>query len=229
MNETQIQIPSSGVEALIERLRQEGVMAGQAEAEHIIHGAHKQAESILTEAQSKAQQIVDEANAAAKEIDHTAQDALKLATRDALLKLRDILLSSFSEEIGRVVGTQMADREFMAKLILALAGRVREKTGLDDSDNILLQLPEKIIGVDALKKNPEELKEGTLSHLTAAIAADLLRNGVTLGVASDLSGGLFIKLVDEEMVIDFSDKTVAALLLEHIQPRFRALLQGIVR
>jgi len=229
MHKTETYVPSSGVDALIERLRNDGVVAGQAEAENIIHDAHKRAEWIISEAQSNAQQIVDKAKVDANEINHAAQDALKLATRDAMLKLRDTLLGSFSEEVGRVVGTQMADREFMSKLILALAGRVRDKTGLDDSKNILLQLPEKIAGIEALKKNPEELKEGTLSHLTAAISADLLRKGVTLGVASDLSDGLFIKLIDEEMVIDFSDKTVAALLLEHIQPRFRALLQGIVR
>jgi V/A-type H+/Na+-transporting ATPase subunit E len=229
MPKTETHVPSSGVDALIERLRNDGVVAGQIEAENIIHDAHKRAEWIISEAQSNAQQIVDKAKADASEIDHATQDALKLATRDAMLKLRDMLLGTFSEEVGRVVSAQMADREFMAKLILALAGRVRDKTGLDDSKNILLQLPEKITGIEALKKNPEELKEGTLSHLTAAISADLLRNGVTLGVASDLSDGLFIKLIDEEMMIDFSDKTVAALLLEHIQPRFRALLQGIVR
>lgn len=229
MNGTQTHLPSSGVEALIERLRQDGVEAGQAEAENIVGDAQKHAERIIAEAQSHAEQIVEAARAEAEKIDNAAQDALKLATRDAILKLRDMLLSSFSEEVGRVVGVQMADREFMAKLILTLAGQVRDKTGLDDSNHVLLQLPEKVFGIDALKKTPEELKEGTLSHLTAAIAADLLRNGVTLSVSGDLSGGLFIKLIDEEMVIDFSDKTVAALLLEHIQPRFRTLLQGIVR
>jgi V/A-type H+/Na+-transporting ATPase subunit E len=229
MSTSQSKIPSSGVEELIARLRNDGVIAGQAEAEIIIQDAHKRAEWIIQEAESNAQQLVDKAKTEANDINNAAQDALKLATRDAMLKLRDTLLGSFSEEVGRVVGTQMADREFMAKLILALAGRVREKTGLDESEQILLQLPENIIGIEALKKNPEELKEGTLSHLTAAIAADHLRKGVTLGNTSDLSGGLFIKLVEEEMVIDFSDKTVASLLLEHIQPRFRALLQGIVR
>lgn len=229
MHTTQMPLPSSGVDALIERLRNDGVMAGQTEAEQIIQDAHKRAEQILAEARSNAQQTVDNAKAAANEISQAAQDALKLATRDAMLKLRDTLLGSFSEEVGRVVGTQMADREFMSKLILALAGRVRDKTDLDDCATILLQLPGKSAGIETLKKNPAELKEGSLSYLTAAIAADLLREGVTLGVTSDLSGGLFIKLIDEEMVIDFSDKTVAALLLEHMQPRFRALLQGIVR
>ena len=38
-----------------------------------------------------------------------------------------------------------------------------------------------------------------------------------------------ILLRNNEMVVDFTDETVAALLLEHIQPRFRALLQGIVK
>jgi V/A-type H+-transporting ATPase subunit E len=229
MQTTHSQIPSSGVEALIERLRNEGVMAGQTEAENIIQDARTRAEKIIADAELEAQQLVDKAKAEATETSNAAQDALKLATRDALLKLRDTLLGSFSEEVGRVVGTQMADREFMSKLILTLAGRVREKTGLDQSENIQILLPEHIIGLDALKKNPEELKEGTLTHLTAAIAADLLRSGVTLGTSNNLSGGLFVKLVDEEMVIDFSEKTVAGLLLEHIQPRFRALLQGIVR
>lgn len=229
MSNTPTKVPSSGVEELIARLRNDGVQAGQAEADDIIEDAHKRAEWIMHEAESKAKQIVDKAKTEANDINNAAQDALKLATRDAILKLRDTLLGSFSEEVGRVVGTQMADREFMAKLILALAGRVREKTNLDESAHILLQLPEKIVGVEALKKNPEELKEGTLSHLTAAIAADQLRKGVTLGSSSDLSGGLFLRLIEEDMVIDFSDKTVANLLLEHIQPRFRALLQGIVR
>ncbi len=229
MRTTETRVPSSGVEALIERLRQDGVVAGQAAAEIIIQDAHKHAERIIAEAQNNAQRLVDEAQKEANEIKHAGQEALKLATRDAMLKLRDTLLGSFSEEVGRVVGIQMADREFLAKLILAIAGRVRDKTGLDDCAAILLQFSEKTAGSEALKKNPEELKEGTLSHLTAAIAADLLREGVTLGVASDISSGLFIKLIDEEMVIDFSDKTVAALLLDHMQPRFRALLQGIVR
>lgn len=229
MQTTQSQVPSSGVEALIERLRHEGVMAGQSEAETIIQNAQQRAEKIIADAKGEAQQIIDKAKSEATEINTAAQDALKLATRDALLKLRDTLLGSFSEEVGRVVGTQMADREFMSKLILTLASRVRDKTGLDQSENVEILLPEHIIGLEALKKNPEELKEGTLTHLTAAIAADLLRSGVTLGASSNLNGGIFVKLVDEEMVIDFSDKTVAGLLLEHIQPRFRALLQGIVR
>lgn len=130
----------------------------------------------------------------------------------------------------RVVGEQMADQAFTEKLILALAGKVREKSGMDDNNNeMIISLPENIIGVDELRKNPEELKQGSLSHYTASIASNLLRDGVSFKVADEIKAGLSVRLVDDAMMIDFTDETVAALLLEHLQPRFRALLQGIVK
>ncbi|MDP2203379.1 MAG: hypothetical protein Q8K07_15250, partial [Methylicorpusculum sp.] len=80
-----------------------------------------------------------------------------------------------------------------------------------------------------LKKNPEELNQGILSRLTAAIAADLLREGVNFKISDQFSAGIQVKLDDQDIVIDLTDEAVSALLLEHLQPRFRALLQGIVK
>jgi V/A-type H+-transporting ATPase subunit E len=222
-------IASSGVEKLIERLREEAVNAGQAKAEDIVVNAQKRAEWIIEEAELEAKQLLEKARAEAESIKSAGLDALQLAGRDALLKLRDTLLGSFSQEVMRVVGKQMAKEDFIEQLILALAGRVREKTGLDSNREIIIQLPEDAIGTDELRKNPEELNQGALSHLTAAIASDLLREGVKFDVSDEIRGGLIVKLVDNNMTIDFSDEAVATLFLEHLQPRFRALLQGIVK
>jgi V/A-type H+-transporting ATPase subunit E len=222
-------IASSGVEALIERLRNEGVVAGQEKAEDIVSNAQKRAEWIIEEAELEAKELLDQARKQADDIKTAGQDALQLAARDAFIKLRDTLLGSFSHEVMRVVGEQMADKSFTEQLILALAGTVREKSGLDESKEIVISLPEDVMGIDELRKNPEELKQGSLSHYTASLAANLLREGVRLEITDEIEAGLFVRLVDEAMVIDFSDKAVAALLLEHIQPRFRALLQVIVK
>ena len=222
-------IASSGVEALIEKLRNEGVVAGQDKAEDIVSNAQKRAEWIIEEAEIEAKTLIEQARKEADDLSTAGKDALQLAARDAFLKLRDTLLGSFSQEVMRVVGKQMADKSFTEQLILALAGTVRDKSGIDESKKIVISLPEGIIGVDELRKNPEELKQGNLSHYTAAIAANLLRDGVSFDIADDIKAGLLIRLVDDAMVIDFTDETVAALLLEHIQPRFRALLQGIVK
>ena len=222
-------VASSGVEALIDRLKNEGVSVGQKKAEDIVLDAQKRAEWIIHEAEEEARLLLEKARTEADSILATGKDALQLAARDALIKLRDTLLNSFSREVNRVVGKQMQDPAFLEKLILSLAGTVREKTGMDNSRSLVIHLPEDVMGVDELKKNPEELKQGALSSFTASLAADMLRQGVRFEISGDHSGGLFIRLEEEEMLIDFRDETVAALLLEHIQPRFRALLQGIVK
>lgn len=222
-------VASSGVEKLIERLRDEAINTGQAKAEDIVVNAQKRAEWIVEEAELEAKQLLDKARSEAESIKSAGIDALQLAGRDALLKLRDTLLGSFSREVMRVVGKQMDKETFIAQLILALAGKVRDKAGLDSNTEIIIQLPEDAVGVDDLRKNPEELNQGVLSHLTAAIASDLLREGVTFDVSDEIRGGITVKLVDNNMTIDFSDEAVATLFLEHLQPRFRALLQGIVK
>lgn len=222
-------IASSGVETLIERLREEGINAGQMKAEDIVTNAQKRAEWIVEEAELEAEKIIADARAEAESIKAAGLDALRLAARDSLLKLRDTLLGTFSREVMRVVGKQMAKEDIIAQLIVTLAGKVRAKAGLDSSPQLTIELPEDIIGIDDLRRNPEELKQGGLSHLTAAIAADLLREGVHFEVSDQIQSGIVVKLVDNNMKIDFTDAAVAELFLAHLQPRFRALLQGIVK
>ncbi|MDP2180231.1 hypothetical protein [Methylicorpusculum sp.] len=222
-------VASSGVEELIKRLKDEAVNAGQEKAETIIVDAQKRVDWMLEEAKSEAQAILSKAHAEAETIKSAGNDALRLAGRDALIKLRDTLLGSFSKELKGVVGEQMGKEAFIEQLIMALAVRVREKTGMDSNSRITFQLPEDVVGVDALKKNPEELNQGILSRLTAAIAADLLREGVNFKISEQFSAGIQVKLDDQDIVIDLTDEAVSALLLEHLQPRFRALLQGIVK
>lgn len=229
MNEQHSKVTSSGVENLIQRLRDQGVDAGQKQAEKIVLDAQKRAEWIIEEAGLEAKVLLDKAKEQSDALRRSGEDALKLATRDALLKLRDTLLGSFSKEVQRVVGQKMDQEVFLERLILQLAGKVREELDLDIKENISLFLPNNPVGVDELKNNPDELKVGTLTHFTAAIAADMLREGVSIQVSDDVSGGLSVRLKEDDMVVDFTDETLSALLLEHLQPRFRTLLQGIVK
>ena len=69
---------SSGVQALISRLRDEGVQAGQAEAERILAQAREQAARLVAEAEAQAQELLERAarqNATDRE---AAIEALKL-------------------------------------------------------------------------------------------------------------------------------------------------------
>jgi len=222
-------ITSSGVESLIQRLREQGVEAGQETAKSLVLDAQKRAEWIIEEAEREAAQVVEAARATSESLKNSGEEALKLAMRDVLLTLRDTLLDSFSQDVQRVVGEKMEQDIFLEQLILQLASKVRDQLDLDNKEAMTLFLPNQAVGVDELKNNPEELKVGTLTHFTAALAADMLRTGVTIETAQGIQSGLSIQLKNEGMAVDFSAETISTLLLEHLQPRFRALLQGIVK
>ena len=117
----------------------------------------------------------------------------------------------------------------MEKLVLQVAGRAREQAGLDREERLTIKLPETVIGIDDLRKNPEELKEGTMAHFVLSVMASLLREGITYQPSGDIGAGLKIYLKDGDVEVDLTDEAITAVLLEHLQPRFRALLEGIVK
>ena len=57
----QAQLASSGVEALIERLREQGVEAGREEADRIVVEARRRAAQIVHEAEAHAAELVEAA------------------------------------------------------------------------------------------------------------------------------------------------------------------------
>ncbi len=220
---------SYGVEALIKRLRDEGVEEGKTQAEQLVQEACQKSAAIKEQARQEAKEIVENARKEAEALKAAGRDALELAARDAHLKLRELVMDRFSDEVRHLVGKVMEPEPFMEKLILQVVGRARDQAGLDKQERLHIKLPENLVGIDDLRKNPEELKEGTLAHFVLSVMASLLREGITYQPAGDVSAGLKVYLKDGDVEVDLSDEAIAAVLLEHLQPRFRALLEGIVK
>jgi V/A-type H+/Na+-transporting ATPase subunit E len=89
-------------------------------------------------------------------------------------------------------------------------------------------LPRAVVGLDELRRNPRELRDGALSKFALQSVADMLRSGVTFTPASDDTAGIRIVLKDTGLLVDLTDAAVASVILRHLQPRFRALLEGVV-
>jgi len=219
---------SGGIETLIARLRQEGVDEGQAEAERILAAAESRASRILTDAETDAKSRVDAAQAETDRLKRAANEALKIAMRDAVLELKQGLTERFAEQVTGTVSDLMRDDEMLKRMILVIAARAREDAGLDDANTMDVILPRAVVGLDDLRRKPEELREGSLTHFAAAAAADMLRKGVTFSRAEDDAGGIRMTLTDEGVVLDLTDRAVADVILRHLQPRFRALLENVV-
>jgi V/A-type H+-transporting ATPase subunit E len=220
-------IASSGVESLIERLRDQGVEKGREEARKIVEEAQKRAGWLLSQAEEETRQLREKAHREAEQLRTAGNEALKIAARDMNLEIKETMTRSFSDQVRRLVALQMDNAEFMRRLILELVGRVRENASLDEAGQLELLLAEGVIGLDELRRNPDEYKEGQLSHFVQSLAGEILQEGVTFGAGR--SKGIRVKLTEKNTEIDLSDAAVSELLLRHLQPRFRAFLEGVIK
>ncbi|MDJ0517818.1 MAG: hypothetical protein QNJ74_16735 [Trichodesmium sp. MO_231.B1] len=218
---------ASGVEALIDRLRNEGVNSGRTQAEQIVQEAQDRADLIVKEAEKQAAQIVKQAREESENLEWAANQALEVAFRDTVLTLKSQLTQRFTGEVQRLVGAETEKPELLQKLILEVVGSVKETVAVAEQVEVLLPL--KVQGLEELSRNPEALEQGILTHFIRLINQDLLREGISFGVTKDNKGGLQLRLIDQEVVLDLSDAAIAEVILEHLQPRFRALLEGIVK
>nr|WP_298413725.1 ATPase [uncultured Halomonas sp.] len=227
-SETASQGASSGVETLIERLRGEGVEQGREEARRIVDDAEKRATWMIEQAERDAQELREQAREDARRLENSAREALRVAARDSVLEMQTTLTHRFRDHLRWLVGQTLSQEDLLQRLILELAARTRSDTPLDAEKDVEIMLPRDVLGLEELRRRPEELKEGTLSYFVVAQAREVLREGVRFSIGEQTSG-LRVRLHEQEMELDISDEAVAELLLAHLQPRFRAMLEGIVK
>ncbi len=217
---------ASGVDALIERLRDEGVDEGRSKAQRIISEAETRASWMVSQAREEAERIVSRAREEARRSQKGAEEAMLIAARDALLSVKAQLTQQFAGKVRRLVSETVSKEKILEQMVLELVGRSRHEVGEDGEVEVIL--PHDVVGVDDLRRNINDLKEGPLSNFILAETTDMVREGVSFGVSEEDEGGLRLKLNEGEIELDMTDQAVAELLLQHLQPRFRALLEGII-
>ena len=220
---------SSGVDELIAKLRDEGVSAGRAEADSIVGDARAQAKKILDNANADARDRIEVARKESDAYRAAGEAALKTAMRDTVLDMKTALMERFSSDLKRLVSHQMQDPEVLKQMILEVAGCTRADGEVSDADELEVILPEEVVGLEELRVNPEELRKGRLTKFVLGLTGEMLRDGVAFSGSQDIAAGIQIQLKDKDITLDLTEKAVAALLLQHLQPRFRAILEGIVK
>lgn len=225
-------IISHGVETLIERLKNEGVQAGKNEAEVILQQAQKEANKILNEARRDAKMVIDKSHHSIEQEKQAALDALKLALRDLRLELRQQLINRFKEEVKRLIHKELDNEATIRQLILLITADTALELKKFKENEITVQLPEKILDFGKIRENPKILKDDSLKQLVQGITSQMLQDGLSLKVNTDkheIGMKVFIKGPNHEVEMDLSEDAINDLLLKHLQPRFRALLEGLLQ
>jgi V/A-type H+-transporting ATPase subunit E len=214
---------SAGVDALIGRLRDQGIAQGRAEAEALVNAGRLEAAELVAAARREAEEIVIQAKADAEKQKAAAEAALALSARDTALGMESALVERFQNMLRRLVKGTLVDPTFLQRLILEVAGEAAPRAG-----KVEVLLPASEISLEDLQKKPEEAKPGTLMHFVLSLGGGVLREGVTFGVGDDVESGIRVKLVGEDMHVELTATAIGELLVRHALPRFRALLRGAV-
>lgn len=219
---------ASGVEELIQRLRERGVEEGKAQADALVEQARQRAEQRLADARQEAEQILQRAREDAEQMQRAGEEAVRLAMRDAMLSLKSELVAQFRDRVRRLVTKNLGDEGVLKQLVLEIGRRAAPPT----ESRVTVLLPQEVIGLEQLRDDPEEVREGTLSHFVASVTKEMLREGLELDVRDDTDdapSGIRVRLVEDDLEIDLTDRAISDLLLRHLVPRFRAIMEGIVR
>lgn len=208
---------STGVQTLIERIRDEAIQTAQAEADRLLADARQQASEIVAQAKSEAD--AERAKASAEiEADRAASlDALRLASRDTVLNLKAVVIARFEEFVKRLVVSATHDEQLIRNIVLVLAGRAAEEF-IQDKD-IEVRISKALLGEATLTE------EGNQAIL--ALSSDMLREGIELIPDDEVTGGARVRLIEDKLEVDLSDRAVARLISQRMIPRFKAILDGV--
>lgn len=218
---------ASGVEKLIQQLRQQGVEDGQRQASELVEEAERRANWLVEQAQQEAEQLRRKAREDSERLRRAGEDALKMAARDMQLQLREQLAQTFANRVRMQTSEQLNSDEFIREVIREVVVQACQDATICAMPKVELLLPAGVVGLEDLRRNPHAYREGKLSQYVQEQLNLQLREGVTLDVHD--GSGVRIRCQDEDAEIDLSDRALAELLLRHLQPRFRAILEGVIR
>ena len=208
-----------GVQGLVDRIRDQGVLAANEKAAKIIRDAEAKSAKMLADAQREVEQLREKARIDIEANRAAALEALKLSARDTMLQLKAKVSSEFEVFVQRLVTSATRDKQFIKAIVLVLASHV-EKELIGDKE-IQILISESILTGQPNEKLGEHTKQ-----IILGLSSEMLRAGVELIPSTDIEGGASVRLIKDKLEIDLSDKAISKLLYQRILPRFQAILEG---
>jgi len=198
------------LESFIDRLRADGVDAGQKAAEEIRREAEQDAEKCVRDAEAKAQQIIQAAEAQREQMLVRTQTDLKLAARDTVAKLRETLSQAVNRALTKAVAEKLDNAEFLADLIRQI---------------VLQYVENDAVGENLLTINVPEPMRRKLTHwaIETFHTGDAKKKGLSVELHGTLTGAGFEYRLSEGTV-EITVESVVEVLSEIVTPELRKLI-----
>ncbi len=196
------------LQALLERINQEGVSQAQAEKERIIGEAQKEAEKILEKARSEAEKTTEEARKEAELLVRKGEESLRQAERDILLSLGEKLRERMQATVKACLAADASPEEF-GRVIAEFVQRQLQEQDISEAE---VEIPE---------KDQRILTE----HIFNALGQELQDNTVLTPLPS-MESGFRLRFDQGDVIYDFSDQALTEALTSFLGPRLLRIFES---
>ena len=198
---------NSKLQELTDRLFQEGLEKGRAEADNLVAEAKNKAQKILSEAEAKAAQIIAEAEAKASDVEKNAMTEISLAGKQAVAKIKaEIENLIVAKSVGAGVKSANLDSAFIKDMLLAVAKNWNNGAKVE----LTALLP--------------EAKKAELGTAFEAAVKALLAEGIEVGFSADVKSGFKVGEKSGGYYISFSDESFEALMSGYLREKVAQLI-----
>ena len=195
------------LQALLDKINDEGVKKAQREQDEILAKARKDADAIIAEAREQAAKITADAQREAAVQLNEGTMKLRHASRDILLNLRANLQNRVHQAVADLMKSTMNGNE-LASVIAAVITQYIAKNGATDDLTVLVN-------------------ESQLATLEAAVKAKLIDSlkAHTKFAPGNVTSGFQLVFSGNDVMYDFSDQALTDTVAAYVGPKLSAALK----
>lgn len=197
------------LQQLTQKLYDEGLEKGRAEADKLVADARAEAAKIVAEARAEAEAICKQAQTRAEDVEKNTLTEIALAGKQAVARIKSEIASMIvAKSTDEGVKAASLDPAFLKEMLLTVA---RNWNGADSGKVTLLAL----------------LPEAERTKLDAAFeksAKELLAAGIEVGWSKEVRTGFKVGAKEGGYYISFSDADLEALLSEYLREKVSQML-----
>ena len=193
------------LDSLIQRIRQEGVDEAQRTSDTMLAEAEEQARRIGQEARLESERILEAAKQEAADLREKGEQALRQASRDTVLLLRERIVALFESALQKEIAESL-DPGLLVKLLESVVGQWRPDAEIE----VLVS----------------ETDSEALAGLTRSRLKQMLTTPISIVPSSRVTKGFRIGTKGGDVYYEFTDEALLESLKSVLAPRLRAILDG---
>lgn len=197
------------LQQLTQKLYDEGLEKGRAEADRLVAEARSKADKIVSDAKAEAGEIVRKAQAKAEDVEKNTLTEIALAGKQAVARIKSEIASLIvAKAAGTGVREAALDPAFIKEMLLAVA---KNWNGAD-------------AGKVELKALLPESERAKLDAAFGKSAQELLAAGIEVGYSKEVKTGFKVGAKEGGYYLSFADADMEALLGEYLREKVSRML-----